>query len=282
VIVVDSHHHFWDPAVSDLPFLIPPIDRPFAPDDLAPLLEASGVDGTVIVEAAQTVDETLTLLETAAETPFVLGVVGTVDLAAGNVEEVLGELRGSPGGEHLVGIRYRTNDEADADWLLRDEIQRGLAALGAAGLAADVLVAAPHLAAATRTARALPGVHFVVDHLARPAVLEDTSAWADGLEALGEAPNVYCKLSGLVTRGDRSNWSAEQLLPYLCHGLSCFGPERCMFGSDWPFCLLAADFASVVALLREGIADLAPEEQAEVLGGTAVRAYRLQVPPTYA
>ena len=268
-MIVDAHHHLWDPASADYPWMteeVAAIRRRFAPDDLAPLLAWHGIDGTVVVQARAALDETRELLALAEDVPWLLGVVGWVDLTDPELDDVLASLEGP-----LVGVRHQVHDEVDPEWLLREDVQRGIAAVGRARLAYDFLVRTRELPAALETARRHPDVRFVVDHLAKPSLRDgDTDSWAQRLEALAQLPNVACKLSGLVTEADGRR--TEELTPYLRRALDWFGPDRCMFGSDWPVCLLAADYDEVVALCVEA---LAPHERGDVLGGTAVRVYGL-------
>lgn len=274
-MIVDAHHHLWDPVLADYPWMtdeVAAIRRSFGPDDLEPLLREHGIDGTVLVQARASLDETRWLLELADTVPFVRGVVGWIDLTDPDAARVLDELRG----RRLVGIRHQVQDEPDPEWLLRPDVQRGIAAVGEAGLTYDFLVRARELPAALETVRAHPGVRFVVDHLAKPPVRDgSTGVWAEALGAIARLPNVSCKLSGLVTEADWSGWRREELLPYLQRALDWFGPERSLFGSDWPLCLLAADYAGVLDLLRAALDGLDESERAAVLGGTAVRVYNL-------
>ena len=274
-MIVDAHHHFWDPALADYPWMtdgVAAIRRRFGPEDLEPLLREHGVDGTVVVQARASLDETRSLLETAAATQFLLGVVGWIDLTGADVER---ELAGLSGGA-LVGIRHQVHDEPDPAWLLRADVQRGIAAVGAAGLTFDLLVRTAELPAAVETARRHPEMRFVLDHLAKPPLRgEDMDAWAGGLDALAALPNVTCKLSGLVTEADWNAWRFAGLASIHRSALDRFGADRCMFGSDWPVCLLAAQYGDVLGLLREALDGLGEQERGEVLGGTAVRTYRL-------
>jgi L-fuconolactonase len=179
-------------------------------------------------------------------------------------------------GGALVGIRHQVHDEPDPAWLLRPDVQRGIAAVGEAGLVYDLLVRTAELPAAIETARRNPGVQFVVDHVAKPPVRAgDTAEWASGLERLAGLPNVSCKLSGLVTEADWTAWRAEELVPYYLRVLDWFGPSRCLFGSDWPVCLLAADYGVVFELVCTALHGLDDAERAAVLGGNAMRLYRL-------
>jgi L-fuconolactonase len=255
-MIIDAHHHFWDPAAADYPWMtdeMAPLRRRFGPEDLEPLLRRHGVDGTVVVQARQSLDETRELLAVAAVTPFVLGVVGWIDLA-GDVARQLAALDGA-----LVGVRHLVHDEADAEWLLRDDVQRGLATIGEAGLVYDLLVRVRELPAAIETVRRHQGVRFVLDHVAKaPRDAADHARWERLVCELSELPNVSCKISGLFTESDPRG-TAERALRW-------FGPKRCMFGSDWPVSTLAADYADALAVVGD---------DAEVLGGTAIDVYGL-------
>ena len=275
-MIVDSHQHFWDPAIDDYSWLadddLAPVRRRFDPEDLEPVLREHGVDRTVLVQALGSSDETRRLLAVAETTPFVLGVVGWVDLRAPDIARALDELAGGA----LVGIRHQVQDEPDPAWLLRADVQRGIAAVGDAGLAYDVLVRPAQLPAAIETAHRHPGMRFVVDHVAKPPIRDgDTVEWAHGLEQLAKLPNVSCKLSGLVIEADWGAWRADELVPYYRRALDWFGPSRTMFGSDWPLCLVAADYGAVLELVLAALDGLDDAERDAVLGGNATRVYRL-------
>jgi L-fuconolactonase len=274
-MIVDAHHHFWDPVLADYPWMtdeVAAIRRRFGPEDLEPLLHEYGIDGTVVVQARGSIDETRWLLEFADATPFVLGVVGWIDLTDADVAHLLADFTGA----RLVGIRHQVHDEPDPVWLLRDNVQRGVAAVGEAGLVFDLLVRTAELPAAIETVRRHPDMRFVVDHLAKPPVRKsDTDDWALGLAALADFPNVTCKLSGLVTEADWSAWRSAGLVDYFRRALGWFGAARCMFGSDWPVCLLAAEYGDVLELLLQALSDVTDRERADILGGTAARVYGL-------
>lgn len=278
-MLVDAHQHFWDLELFEYPWLTPelrPIRRTFGPADLQPLLAAHGVDQTVVVQAIASVDETRYLLRLAAATPFVGGVVGWVDLADPAVGSVVAELGSGDGGDHLVGIRHQVHDEADPAWLLRDDVQRGLAKLARAGLAYDLLVRTRELPAALETARAHPALRLVIDHLAKPPIRDgEVEAWARAMEPFAGLPNVYCKLSGLVTEADWAAWQADDLVPYVERVLAWFGEDRLMFGSDWPVCLLAASYGRVLAALDSVLGDLGERARAKIYGDNAAAFYRL-------
>jgi len=249
-----------------------PIRRRFGPAELAPLLAAAGVDRTVLVQTVSSLDETREFLATAAGTDFVAGVVGWVDLSEPSVGDILAELRAGPGGRFLAGIRHQVHDEPDPRWLLRDDVLRGIQRVGAAGLVYDLLVKTRELPAAVEVARSLPGQSFVLDHIAKPRIAAGPRdpEWEQALAPLADCANVYCKVSGLVTEARWTDWTPDDLLPYVTRVLEWFGPERCMFGSDWPVCLLASDYARVVSTMRAIVG-----ENDNVFGATATRVYRL-------
>jgi L-fuconolactonase len=278
-VIVDAHHHFWDPATADYPWLtdeLATIRRAFGPADLAPELDAAGVEGTVLVQTRSSVDETVEFLATAAATPFVRGVVGWVDLTDPGVGDVLARLRAAPGGKRLVGIRHQAHDEPDPDWLVREHVVRGVAVVGGAGLAYDLLVRERELPAALALARRLPDVRFVVDHLAKPRIASgELEPWATRLAEFRELDHVACKVSGMVTEADWSSWIRRDLQPYVDRVLDVFGPDRLLFGSDWPVCLLAGGYADVVGAARATLGELGERDREKVFGGTAEAVYRL-------
>ncbi|MFL5795967.1 MAG: amidohydrolase family protein [Actinomycetes bacterium] len=278
---VDAHHHLWDPGRRAYPWMdesVAAIRRPFGVADLDAAAGPEGFEATIAVQAVSSVEETEELLDAAAAPGRVAGVVGWVDLADPEVAATLAALRARPGGRSLVGVRHQVHDEPDPDWLLRDQVLEGLAAVAGAGLVYDLLVRERELPAARVVAERLPDLTLVVDHLAKPRIREGAmEPWTGGLAALARHPNVACKVSGLVTEADWTAWTPAQLVPYVAHAAEVFGPERLLFGSDWPVCLLAAGYAEVVAAATEalGRAGLGPAEREAVLGANARRLYRL-------
>jgi L-fuconolactonase len=278
-VIVDAHHHFWDPGLAEYPWMtdaLAPIRRRFGPEDLAPLLARMSVDRTVLVQTRASVTETVEFLATAAATPFIAGVIGWVDLTDAAVADAIAALRSGPGGERLVGIRHQVHDESDPAWLFRPEVRRGIAAVGRAGLAYDLLVRARELPAALLAVRALPDVRFVIDHLAKPPIRDgELQPWADRLASFGELPNAWCKVSGMVTEADPVTWRPGEIGPFVDHAVQVFGPDRLMFGSDWPVCLIAATYERVHEVARDCLGRLSAVEQAAIFGDNAVRAYKL-------
>jgi L-fuconolactonase len=279
-VIVDSHQHFWDLERFEYPWMtddLEPIRRSFGPADLEPLLVERGVDRTVVVQAISSVDETRYLLEIAADTAFVAGVVGWVDLAAPGVGAVVAELRTCEAARYLVGIRHQVHDEPDPAWLLRNEVQRGLEDVARAGLAYDLLVRTRELPAALETARAHSELRFVIDHIAKPPITDgEVDAWARAMEPFAELDNVYCKLSGMVTEADWNVWRPDDLVPFVRRVLDWFGEDRLMFGSDWPVCLLAASYGDVMDALDGVLADLGERARAKVYGENALAFYDLR------
>ncbi|AWO88259.1 MULTISPECIES: amidohydrolase family protein [Bradyrhizobium] len=281
-MVIDAHQHFWDPARADYPWMdapeLAPIRRAFGPADLAPLLKANGIDASIVVQCRSALEETEEFLRIAHATPSVVGVVGWVDLTDGALGDTLDRLRAAPGGDKLVGIRHQVHDEADPDWLLREDVRRGLVALFVRDLTYDFLVRTRELPAAIATAQAFPNARFVLDHAAKPPIASGGSAeWADRIKALAACGNVWCKISGLATEAVWSDWDADRLLPFVQHAATCFGEDRLIFGSDWPVCLLAGSYAEIKGALEACLAKLGPGARDKAFGMNAKAAYRLAI-----
>jgi L-fuconolactonase len=269
---IDAHQHFWqlsrpfDYRWLDAPELAP-IRRDFLPEHLAPHLRAAGVRRSVFVQTQHNVEETRWVLRLADKYPFIAGVVGWVDLTSPACEEQALELRRHP---RFVGVRHVTQDELDDDFIVRPDVLRGLRVLEEHGVPFDLLFHVRHLRHAATLARELPGLAMVIDHLAKPRIREGrTDDWLPHLKAAAAFPNVYCKLSGLVTEADWRRWTAADLRPYVRAALDCFGPGRCMYGSDWPVCELAATYEQVHAALAEALGPLSATDRAAIFGGTA-------------
>jgi L-fuconolactonase len=278
---IDAHHHLWDLARREQAWLDGPelasIRRTFAVEDFAAVAGSAGIERGVLVQVLPDADETREFLALAADSQLVAGVVGWTDLTAPDVAEALAALREGPGGDRLVGIRHLVQGEADPRWLCRADVRRALAAIGEAGLCYDLLTYPHQLPAAIETVRALPQLTFVLDHLSKPPIASGAlEPWATLLRELAGEPNVFCKLSGMVTEANQSSWTVSDLRPYARIALDAFGPDRLMFGSDWPVCLLAASYDDVAEAARELTAQLSEDERAQVFGGVAARAYRLK------
>jgi L-fuconolactonase len=277
--VIDAHHHVWDLEVRDQPWLagqeMAAIRRTFTVDDLRPAARAAGVGATVVVQTVTVAEETPELLALAAADPLVAGVVGWTDLTSPAVSDELARLAGGPGGARLAGVRHQVQSEPDPDWLRRPDVIRGLRAVAAAGLAYDLVILPHQLPAATYAAAAVPGLTLVLDHAGKPRVADgDLGPWAAAVRALAALPNTTCKLSGLVTEAPQQT-RAQALAVVAEVVLDAFGADRVMFGSDWPVCLLASDYAGVMALARSLAGGLSAAEREAVFGATAARAYRL-------
>jgi L-fucono-1,5-lactonase len=272
-MTIDSHQHFWRFEAARYGWIddsMTALQRDFLPNDLEAAMRASGVDGTIAVQARQDEDETEWLIELAHERRFVKGVVGWIDLRATDVDRRLERV----GDEScVVGVRHVV--QAEPDGFLDDPgFRHGIAALERFDLVYDILIYARQLREATRFAAAFSRQRFVLDHLGKPDIRGGAfEPWRRDIMALAALPHVCCKLSGLVTEADWRTWTAAQLRPYLDTALEAFGPSRLMFGSDWPVCTVAASYAQVVALVRDAIGDYSADEQARILGGTAADVY---------
>jgi L-fuconolactonase len=277
---IDSHQHFWSYSAAEYPWIgagMERLARDYLPGDLGPVAAAAGIGGTVAVQARQTLEETRWLLDLAEHHPLIRGVVGWVDLRS---PEVAGELREFSSRPAFVGVRHVVQDEPDPRFLLGEEFVAGLRHLAPLGLTYDLLLYPPQLPAAVELVASLPEQPFVLDHLAKPQVKTwtkpgDMAAWRRDIEALANHKNVCCKLSGLVTEAAWRQWRPAELRPYLDVALAAFGPERLMFGSDWPVCLLSGDYAEVAGIVRDLCATLSAAEQALIWGGAATRFYGL-------
>ena len=276
-MIIDTHVHFWqyDPVrdawIDDT---MGAIRRNFAPADLLRVSHGLSVEGFVAVQADPSLAETDFLLGLAAANPEIKGVVGWLDLCGPGLAAQLEQYTENPA---LKGLRHIVQAES-AGFMDRPDFREGIGALHGYGLTYDILIYAPQLEEATRLVRDFPEQAFVLDHLGKPNVREGRFAeWKAGLEKLAEAPNCCCKLSGLVTEAYWERWTAQELRPYLETALACFGPERLLFGSDWPVCLMAGDYGQVLGLVRDFLSQLSPSEQALTLQANARKVYQLNV-----
>ena len=278
-MILDAHHHLWTLRRRDYGWLTPDLTalyRDFLPDDLDPILAAQGVTGTVIVQAAPSEAETRYLLDLARGWPRARAVVGWVDMTA---PDAPARLEGLARDRLLRGIRPMIQDEADAGWMLQASVGAAFAAVGRCGMTFDALVRADQLSTLARLVDRYPEVPVVIDHAAKPAIRRGGfQPWADDLRALSRRPQVMCKLSGLLTEAGAQRTDAD-LAPYVEHLLACFGPERLMWGSDWPVLTLAGDYGGWLEQARRLVQGLDAAARAQVFGLTAARFYGIEDSP---
>jgi L-fuconolactonase len=273
---LDSHQHFWRYDPAQYPWMQPswPIRRDFLPPDLKPLLDAAGLDGSLAVQARQSLEENRFLLALADANPFIKGVVGWVDLRSDRVEDQLAQFAPHP---KFVGVRHVVQDEPDDNFLLGAAFQRGIGRLRQFDLTYDLLIFPRQLPAAIKLVESFPEQPFVLDHLAKPPIKTGAlSPWREQVLELAKFPNVLCKVSGLVTEAEWSGWRPADFRPYLDVAFEAFGPSRLMYGSDWPVALLAADYAQVFTLAQDYLAGRPTVEQELFFGGNAARFYGIQ------
>jgi len=276
--VIDAHQHLWDLDRVAYPWLTPdsgPIYRTFTADELEPQLAAAGVDRTVIVQSADSAEDTDFMIEVAGRWPRIAGIVGWVPLD--RPDEAADELDRRGKDRRFVGVRHLIHEEPDPDWVLRSEVQDGLALLAERGLTFDVVAVLPrHLELVPVIAERHPSLRLVIDHLAKPPIGErGWEPWSGLLARAAAWPNVYAKVSGLNTAANWQDWTAADLWPYVERALELFGAGRLMFGGDWPVATLAGDYAKVWRETSVMLDRLGPADRDRVLGGTAAEFYRL-------
>jgi len=275
---IDAHQHYWIYNPREYGWIddsMATIRRDFLPDDLKLELERENFDGSVLVQTRQTWEETRWLLELAGASPRTLGVVGWADLRSPEIRSQLEAIAANP---KLVGIRHIVQSEPDGNFLLGEEFLRGVSMLEEFGLAYDILVYSRHLPVAAEFVKRFPGQRFVLDHMAKPPIKNgEIRLWSDGIRRLAEFPNVYCKLSGLVTEADWQHWRPDQITPYMEVAFEAFGPDRLMIGSDWPVCLVAASYRQVISVVTNHLQSYSQAVQDAVMGGNAQRFWRLKV-----
>ncbi len=272
---IDAHHHLWDPARGDYGWLIPELGvlyRTFGPGDVKPLLEAAGIDGTVLVQAAPTVAETEYMISIARENSFIKGIVGWVDFEAADASETIKRLAQEP---LLKGLRPMIQDIADPDWMLRSDLAPAFEAMLEAGLRFDALTFPIHLKNLRELIRRYPKLPVVIDHGSKPYIKrKEIAGWEEDMRLLARETDAMCKVSGIVTEAS-GDWTAEDLKPYIAVLLDAFGADRLMWGSDWPVSLLASDYAEWEAVAQT-LLEVSDEDRAKIFGLNAVRFYGLE------
>ena len=279
---IDAHHHFWDTSKGDYSWMTDahaPINRVFDPTDLEPLLEPAGIVGTVLVQTWSSIEESLSFLETAASTDFVKGVVGWVDMTSPNVGKDLDRLLLSEHGTYLKGVRHQVHDEDDPNWLTRADVMSAFQQIQNRDLVYDLLIRPREIPASLSIVNAYPNIRFVIDHIAKPDIANDGfNEWSRLMLGFAEhRENVWCKLSGMVTDTEWSDWDSVDYTKYIDRVIEIFGVDRVMLGSDWPVCTLATDYLSTIKLVRDAIAERPYEDQVKILRTNAIDAYKLSV-----
>ncbi len=278
-LCVDAHHHLWKYSVLAYPWIsdsMRVLQRDYLPPDLERELQKSHVAGSIAVQAQQTLEETHNLLQYAENYPFLLGVVGWAPLTREDFSSTLEVLSDK---SKLKGLRHVIQDEQDQNFILREDFNRGIAELKKTNLVYDLLIHERHLPQTISLVDRHPEQVFVLDHIGKPRIAANMFLpWKKNILELAKRENVYCKLSGMVTEADWSTWNEASLHPYFEGVVEAFGPLRVMQGSDWPVCLLASSYSKWMQVVRQWIGILSPNEQARILGGTAIEAYRLQCP----
>lgn len=276
---IDAHQHFWDLSKSQFDYSWTdtdtnrPINKSFLPETLKPHLDKSGIDKCVFVQTQHNVAENEWALELAEQNDWIAGVVGWVDLASDDCEAQLCHIKDHP---KFVGVRHITQDEPNDDFIVLPEVIRGLKVLEKHGVPFDLLFFVKHLHHAKTLGETLPELPMVIDHLAKPEIKAgNIDRWREDLVAAAKFPNVYCKLSGMITEADWNDWKTEDLKPYVELALENFGPDRCMYGSDWPVCELAGSYAQVHDALADLIDELTDSEKTSIWSGTATNFYGL-------
>jgi L-fuconolactonase len=274
-MTIDAHHHLWKYTAAEYGWITPEqkvIRRDFLPEDLEPLMHHFGIEGTVAVQARQTLEETTWLLRLSEKHPLIRGVVGWVPLTDGAA--VKRSLEQFAGNRRLRGVRHVVQDEPDPRYILRKDFNEGVSTLHDLGLRYDILVFERQLPAVIEFVDRHPKQTFILDHIAKPRIKDKIiSPWDRNMRELAKRQNVYCKLSGMVTEADTQRWKPADLQPYIDVVLAAFGPRRIMYGSDWPVMLLASDYMRWYGTVTNAIAKLSKAEQDRIMGGTAVEAY---------
>jgi L-fuconolactonase len=282
VTVIDAHQHFWDPGRVDYPWLapaFPALNRSIGADELLPLLRAAGVDATVLVQSADSAEDTDFMFEVAGPHPEIAGVVAWVPLdQPATTERMLAELAGR---DRFVGIRNLVHTRDDPDWVVSADVASSLRMLEAAHVPFDLVAVLPrHLEHVPVLCERHPGLRIVIDHLAKPPIgADEREPWASLMAVASRSPNVFAKVSGLYPGDDPRRWTVQHLKPIVHQALELFGADRLMFGSDWPICEVAGGYEAVTGALFSVFEDFDPDQRRALLGGTAISFYGLEVKP---
>jgi L-fuconolactonase len=279
---IDSHHHVWDLSVREQGWMVGealnPIKRNFSINDLRQAITGCGIDKTVVVQTVTNYDETPELLELADTDDLVAGVVGFLKIDAEDAIAHLDSYQSLRGFKYLVGIRDIAHDYEDVKYLSKPQVIKNVQELGKRGLVYDLLTKTPHMRAAIDLVKACPNTKFVLDHISKPYIAKaDMQPWADQITELASFENVVVKVSGLFTEADWKNWKKENFWPYLDHITKSFTPNRMMFGSDWPVCLLAATYKQSIDLVEEFTSKFSESEKNAFWAATANTAYGLNL-----
>ena len=275
---IDSHQHFWNYSKEEYDWIddsMKLLQRDFLPDDLEIELNKSGFDGSIAVQARQNLEETRWLLELAEQHPKILGVVGWLDICSPDLERQLSVFCKNP---KLVGVRHVVQAEADDRFMLREDFINGLKLLEQYQLTYDILIFPKHLSVANQLVEQFPNMRFVLDHIAKPFIKDQIiEPWAQGISELAKHPNVYCKISGMVTEANWETWTDEDLNPYVEVIHRAFGTKRILLGSDWPVCTVAGDYQRVMSIGERFFANSSNEDKELIYCGNAIKAYQLKV-----
>ena len=279
---IDSHHHVWDLSVREQGWMVGealnPIKKNFSINDLRQAITGCGIDKTVVVQTVTNYEETPELLELAETDDLVAGVVGFLKIDADDAITHLDSYQSLRGFKYLVGIRDIAHDYEDVKYLSKPQVVKNVQELGRRGLVYDLLTKTPHMRAAIDLVKACPNTKFVLDHISKPYIAKaDMQPWADQITELASFENVVVKVSGLFTEADWKNWKKEDFWPYLEHITKSFTPNRMMFGSDWPVCLLAATYKQSIDLVEEFTSKFSESEKNAFWAGTANKAYGLNL-----
>lgn len=276
--MIDAHQHFWRIDRGDYSWLTNDMGvlyRDYLPDDLSPLIHKNDISGTVLVQAAPTYEETLFLLSLYDRYDWIYGVVGWLDLSAPSFPEQLDSLMTRPG---IVGLRPMLQDLEDSAWILQEQVVENLKQLIRYDLPVDLLINHKHISSVLTLMKTLPKLKAIIDHMAKPNISAgELNKWQEEMNTLSQFPNIWCKLSGLLTEADPAMWKAEDFKPYIQHIVRAFGPDRLLFGSDWPVCLSAGGYEDAVRVIKGNLPETLTQAEVDgIFSGNAEAFYKLK------